>query len=98
MGLSKLKTFNTIIITIASSAGSQPGTPVYQAPEIPLDRQSANTKTDVWSLVCTLIEIFVEEPILSGIDDEVIRNIETKMKIQAMLPGLESLLENSRNF
>ena len=98
MGLSKLKTFNTIISTIASSAGAQPGTPVYQAPELLLDRQSANTKTDVWSLVCTLVEIFVEEPIWSCIDDdEVIRNIETKMKIQA-LPGLESLLENSRNF
>ena len=38
MGLSKLKTFNTVVITVAGSEGVQPGTPMYQAPEILLKR------------------------------------------------------------
>ena len=72
MGLSKLKTFNTIITTIASSDGAQLGTTVYQAPEILLDRQSANTKMDVWSLACTLV------PTCNGME---IVDIDTSQKV-----------------
>ena len=32
-GLNKLKTFNTVVTTFASTDGLQPGTPAFQSPE-----------------------------------------------------------------
>ena len=57
MGLSKLKTMNTIMTTMAGGS-LQPGTPPYQAPEVLVDRKSGNTSTDIWSMSCTLVEVF----------------------------------------
>lgn len=52
MGLSKLKTMNTVVTTMAVGV-LQPGTPAHQAPELLPERQSANTMTDSWSLAGT---------------------------------------------
>jgi serine/threonine protein kinase len=45
-----------------SDGTSQPGTPSYQAPEVLLDRRSGNASSDMWSIGCTLLELFLEVP------------------------------------
>jgi E3 ubiquitin-protein ligase mind-bomb len=89
MGISKLKTMNTVTTTMAGVC-LQPGTPAYQAPEILLNRQSANEMTDIWSLACTLVEIFNELPVWNT-SDEPVMYIMNKMKLQAKPDGLEVL-------
>lgn len=42
MGLSKLKSMNTLVTTIVTSAEIQPGTPAYQPPEVLVHRQKGN--------------------------------------------------------
>ncbi|EDO32814.1 predicted protein, partial [Nematostella vectensis] len=54
MGLSKLKNSQTLTHTAAAC----PGTPYYLSPECLLNRNSASASSDVWSLACTLIELF----------------------------------------
>ena len=48
---------------MASGNFSQPGTPAYQAPEVLLHSMSASSKTDIWSLSATLVELFTEETV-----------------------------------
>lgn len=90
MGLSKLKTMNTIMTTMAGGS-LQPGTPVYQAPEVLLERKSSNTMTDIWSLSCTLVEVFCERPIWDSpdTDKEPVHYIMDRMKIQAKSDGFD---------
>ena len=92
-GLSKLKTFNTVVTTVASTEGLQPGTPAFQAPEVLVDKKSSDTKSDIWSLACTIVELLCEEPLWKG-DEDLIRSIQNKMKRQAMPDGMASLLDN----
>ncbi|KAH3828239.1 probable serine/threonine-protein kinase drkD [Dreissena polymorpha] len=89
MGLSKLKTTNTIMTTLAGIC-LQPGTPAYQAPEILLERQSANEMTDIWSLACTSVEVFTEMPVWNSSDDPV-QYIMSRMKLKAKPDALELL-------
>ena len=55
MGLGKVKSAQTNArVTVAGV----PGTPNYMAPECLLERKKATSKSDVWSLGCTLVELF----------------------------------------
>ena len=91
MGLCKLKTMNIIMTTMAGGS-LQPGTPPYQAPEVLVDRKSGNTSTDIWSMSCTLVEVFSECPIWSYPDDEdPVQYILSKMVKKAKPDGLEML-------
>ena len=93
MGLSKLKTMNTIMTTLAGGS-AQPGTPAYQAPEVLLQQNSGNPKTDVWALCCTLVEVFCETPIwdypIHQDADPVQYTIE-RMRLEAQPDGLQGL-------
>ena len=82
---------NTIMTTMAGGS-LQPGTPPYQAPEVLVDRKSGNTSTDIWSMSCTLVEVFSECPIWSYPDDEdPVQYILSKMVKKAKPDGLEML-------
>ena len=67
MGLSKLK--SALSLTHAISSAMR-GTPSYMAPECLLERKKAAVHSDVWSLACTLVELFTEmecwEQLLEG--------------------------------
>ena len=57
MGLSKLKSAQSLTRTTSSAIQ---GTPPYMAPECLLERKKAAVHSDVWSLACTLVELFTE--------------------------------------
>ena len=58
MGLGKLKSVQSRTQTTSQSV---PGTPSYMAPECLVEKQKATTQSDVWSLGCTLLELFTEK-------------------------------------
>ena len=58
MGLSKLKSAQSLSHTVSTSIR---GTPSYMAPECLLERKKATVHSDVWSLACTLVELFTEK-------------------------------------
>ena len=58
MGLSKLKSVKSLSQTTSTGI---PGTPSYMAPECLLERKKATVHSDVWSLACTLVELFTEK-------------------------------------
>lgn len=101
MGLSKFKSMTTFITTMASGNSSQPGTPVYQAPEMYLHRSSSSTATDMWSLSATAVELFSGEMIweVKEVDDDFNSDgcLETTMcgfmKLKQQPHGLVKLLE-----
>lgn len=95
MGLSKLKTMNTVMTTMAGIC-LQPGTPSYQAPEILLEKRSASTMTDSWSLACTLVEVMVEIPIWNSADEPV-QYVMDRMKLKARPDGLVLLATLASN-
>ena len=69
---------------------------VYQAPELLLGESSkASLSSDVWSISCTLIEMFVEEPIWSmdSTVEDTLSNIRKCMKRKEMPTGLRQLHE-----
>lgn len=45
-----------------SDGTKQPGTPTYQVPEILLERRSGHVYSDMWSVGCTVLELFLELP------------------------------------
>ena len=55
MGLGKLKTEQSLSRSTAIA-----GSPSYIAPECVLQKKQATTQSDVWSLACTLLELFTE--------------------------------------
>ena len=55
MGLGKIKSAQT---TARVTTTGILGTPSYMAPECLIEKQRATTKADVWSLACTLVELF----------------------------------------
>lgn len=89
MGLSKLKTMNTVMTTMAVG-GLQPGTPAYQAPEVLLERRSTNTMTDSWSTACTLVEVMVEMPIWNTAEEPA-QYIMSRMKLKVKPDGIDLL-------
>ena len=58
MGLSRLKSQQSLSQTCITSV---PGTPSYMAPECLVDKKKATIESDVWSLGCTLLELFTEK-------------------------------------
>lgn len=59
LGISKFKTINTMVTT-SDGKSMQPGTPSYQAPEVLLDHKGGNIPSDIWSIGCTILELFTE--------------------------------------
>ena len=57
-GLSKLKSVQSLSQTTRTGI---PGNPSYMAPECLLGRKKATVNSDVWSLACTLVELFTEK-------------------------------------
>jgi len=57
MGLSKVKAAQSLSHTASTAI---PGSPSYMAPECLLQKKQATTQCDVWSLACTLLELFTE--------------------------------------
>lgn len=58
LGISK---FKTIMVTTLDGT-TQPGTPTYRAPEVLLERRSGHVYSDMWSVGCTVLELFLEVP------------------------------------
>ena len=58
MGIGKLKSVQSRTHTTSQSV---PGTPSYMAPECLVEKKKATTQSDVWSLGCTLLELFTEK-------------------------------------
>ena len=58
MGLSRLKSQQSLSQTCITTV---PGTPSYMAPECLVDKKKATIESDVWSLGCTLLELFTEK-------------------------------------
>lgn len=58
MGLSKLKSSRSVSMT---EVGTVTGTPAYMAPECLINNKTATTSSNVWSLACTLLELFTEK-------------------------------------
>ena len=58
MGLSILKSQQSLTQTCSTSV---PGTPSYMAPECLIGKKRATIESDVWSLGCTLLELFTEK-------------------------------------
>lgn len=83
MGMCKLKTMTTLITTLAGCNSLQPGTPAYQAPELLIDKKSASTSSDIWSLSLTLLELICELPAWNFQENDCIDYIIEKMKIRA---------------
>ncbi|XP_060608249.1 uncharacterized protein LOC132760317 [Ruditapes philippinarum] len=84
LGISKLLTINSSATTYAP--GMQPGTLIFQAPEILLGSRPASTKSDVWGMAGTLAELFSECP-MWGLQEE---DEKKKMKDQ-LLKQLKNL-------
>lgn len=63
MGLSKVKSMNTMHSTIVQKNDMQPGTPAYQAPEVLVNLQTAKPHSDIWSLCCTYVELYTEKTV-----------------------------------
>lgn len=68
LGVGKVVIPTSLKTTIA---GSIPGSMLYMAPEILLNKESASFSSDVWSLGCTLYELYSEKIIwdVEGEDD-----------------------------
>ena len=58
MGISRLKAIQTMD---QSSVSGIPGTPSYMAPECLLKNEKATVHSDIWSLACTLLEMYTEK-------------------------------------
>ena len=66
MGLGKIKSAQTTShVTSANIAG----TPNYMSPECLVEKAKATTKADVWSLACTLVELFTGKDCWGQIED-----------------------------
>ncbi|KAJ7322019.1 hypothetical protein OS493_033415 [Desmophyllum pertusum] len=104
MGLSKLKSTQSLSKTTTTSV---PGTPFYMAPECIVGKKKATIQSDVWSLACTLLELFTQkdcwEDVLEdkaasveeeGQNDGIVNPLIDVMKAEAV-PGPLQLLSSS---
>ncbi|WAR09569.1 hypothetical protein MAR_034645 [Mya arenaria] len=69
--------------TVEDRRETQPGTPAYQAPEILLQARRGRTQADVWSLCCSLVELFTAKTIwdLTSEDDENDDSVQNALSI-----------------
>jgi serine/threonine protein kinase len=80
-----------------SSVSGIPGTPLYMAPECLLKNEKATVHSDIWSLACTLLEMYTEKECWEIEDNDT--NLETssnpcnvlkeKLKNKEIPPSLE---------
>lgn len=62
LGLSKVNELSTGLLS-TQGGSSTPGTPMYMAPELILRSEKASQSSDIWSLACTIVELYKEEMI-----------------------------------
>ena len=67
MGLGKIKYAQTTSHVTSTNIA---GTPNYMSPECLVEKVGATTKADVWSLACTLVELFTGKDCWGQIEDE----------------------------
>ncbi|KAH0563621.1 hypothetical protein KQX54_003248 [Cotesia glomerata] len=70
LGLSKFKKMSSSLRTTVGGTGFVKGTPLYMAPELILENKEATVHSDVWSLTCTLIELYTEKSIWDNVEDQ----------------------------
>ena len=66
MGLGKIKSAQTTSYVTGTSIA---GTPNYMSPECLVEKATATTKADVWSLTCTLLELFTGKDCWEQVED-----------------------------
>ena len=95
MGISKLKEIQTMMKTTSGI----PGTPLYMAPECLLQNKKATVHSDIWSLACTLLELYTEKECWelddSTRDDTLGSAFKRKLRNQDCPPYLESVVESN---
>jgi serine/threonine protein kinase len=77
-----------------AGGSAQPGTPAYQAPEMLLFQRSANAKTDVWALCCTVVEVLCESPIWDfplHLEEDPVTYITEQMRKKVVPDGVKVL-------
>lgn len=80
-----------------SDGTKQPGTPTYQVPEILLERRSGHVYSDMWSVGCTVLELFLEVPAWSvPVDTDPVAYIVGCMKDKKNQP--DSLQDFAKKF
>ena len=84
MGLGKLKSAQSLTQTTSQSV---PGTPSYMAPECLVGKKKATTQSDVWSLGCTLLEIFTEKDSWEDLPNK--RGVSSK--VEGSIPLIEGM-------
>lgn len=57
LGLAKMNTQHSQLVTTQGKRNCA-GTPLYMAPEVYIYKTEATTKSDVWSLACTIVEFY----------------------------------------
>lgn len=91
MGLSKLKTR----VATTQTNGIM-GTPQYLAPECLIERKTGTLHSDIWSLGCTLIELFTEKDCWEdeklGFCSDDIETILKRKQSPSRLPSLPSII------
>lgn len=97
MGISRLKAIQSID---QSSISGIPGTPLYMAPECLLKNEKATVHSDMWSLACTLLEMYTGKECWEIDDSFASTSLETsshpcellkqKLKNRECPPSLES--------
>ena len=73
MGLGKIKSAQTTSHVTSTSIA---GTPNYMSPECLVDKAKATTKSDVWSLACTLLELFTSKDCWGQMEDDLVEDGE----------------------
>lgn len=62
-GLSKFKKMTSSLRTTVGRTRYVRGTPLYMAPELLLQNMEVTAYSDIWSLACTLVELYSEKSI-----------------------------------
>lgn len=92
LGLGKFKNNSiSLLRTTVGPATFVKGTPLYMAPELILYNKEKTIYCDVWSLTCTLIELYTEKSIWGDVEDEKqLKAILVKQKV----PDIQESLKN----
>lgn len=79
LGISK---FKLVANSLRTAIGYLKGTP-YMAPEILLHGEESSKASDVWSLACTIVELFSEDyvwPLDKEVEEDPLETIKTYMR------------------
>ena len=93
LGVSKFQKTTAALMTTVGAV-SVKGLPNYASPEILLQESEATVRSDIWSLGCTLYELYAQKCIWTAFGEE----IDIKKQLQKNLkPNLQLLPDNIRN-